>query len=226
MTSFASSNTTLAPSVAPSTSSSTTPSPTDPTAFAYPALYNYPPFFTLQPILPTRHSQLLSWSLLIQAYTRHHALFSLSLIDALSTPLFHNRPLHRRLSLRDARAVIDYMCSKDGDMRAEWITTPSTASNVLKKSNPSGGDEEGGGRFWVFWRKPDEWANLIESWVDSTGQKGVVLTLYELAEGDATRGQEFHGMEAELLSRCLGVSVKRGRAQVFGAEGGEGVKFF
>jgi len=220
MSTFSASSTTLTPSIASSASPSTSNATltADPSAFSYPALYNYPPFFTLQPILPTRQSQLTSWSVLIQHYCRHHRLFSLSLIDALSSPLFTNSKLNRRLSLRDARAVIDYMASKEGDGRAEWI-----ASTPNKKHNT---DEEGGGRFWVYWRKPDEWANLIEGWVDATGQKGVVLTLYEIAESDATRAQEFHGMEPELLARCLGVSVKRGRAQVFGAEGGEGVKFF
>ena len=40
---------------------------------------------------------------------------------------------------------------------------------------------------WVWWRKSEEWAGIVYDWVDLTGQKGSVLTLFELEEGDATR---------------------------------------
>lgn len=41
----------------------------------------------------------------------------------------------------------------------------------------------------VYWRNPEEWANAIYEWIDSTGQKGSVLTLYEISEGDLTVSQ-------------------------------------
>jgi ESCRT-II complex subunit VPS25 len=79
--------------------------------------------------------------------------------------------------------------------------------------------------------------------VDETAQKNTVLTLYELIEGDMTKSQgklkhrdwgfrkanyllEFHGMDAELLQKSLAVMVKRGKAQVFGSDDQQGVKFF
>jgi ESCRT-II complex subunit VPS25 len=37
---------------------------------------------------------------------------------------------------------------------------------------------------------------------------------------------EFHGMDAELLQKALSILVKRGKAQVFGQEDQQGVKFF
>jgi ESCRT-II complex subunit VPS25 len=37
---------------------------------------------------------------------------------------------------------------------------------------------------------------------------------------------DFHGMDPELLQRDLAVLVKRGKAQVFGQEDQQGVKFF
>lgn len=37
---------------------------------------------------------------------------------------------------------------------------------------------------------------------------------------------EFHGMDIELLQRTLNVLVKRGKAQIFGSEDQQGVKFF
>lgn len=151
----------------------------------------------------------MKWSSLVQSYCRHHHIFKLLLQDALDSPLFDNAKLKRRLSAEDARAVIDYMASKEGDNRAEWIG-PSTEKTSA----------------WIWWRKPEEWAGLLEAWVDETGQKGTVLTLYELVEGEATVGQEFHGMDMEALRKSLGTLIKKGKAQVFGGEGQEGVKFF
>jgi len=187
------------------------------TAFHFPPHYSFPPFFTLQPVATTRSSQLQSWSTFIQSYCRHHRIFSLSLVDALSTPLFHNTTLSRQLSLRDAKAILTWMASPEGGQRAEFISSGSR-----KKV-----DEGEGGRVWLYWRRPEEWAQQLEEWVERTGQKGVVLTLYEIVEGEASAREEFAGMDMELLRMSLGVCVKRGKAQIFSSGGeGEGVKFF
>lgn len=42
----------------------------------------------------------------------------------------------------------------------------------------------------------------------------------------ADRRVEFHGLDPEILQRALGVLVKRGKAQIFGEEDSQGVKFF
>lgn len=47
-----------------------------------------------------------------------------------------------------------------------------------------------------------------------------------VSEGGADRGIEFHGLDQELLLKALNVLVKRGKAQVFGQEDSQGVKFF
>jgi ESCRT-II complex subunit VPS25 len=191
-------------------SSSTVPSA------LFPKSYAFPPFFTLQPTAQTRHAQLVKWSLLTQRYCRHHRLWKLRLPDALATPLFHNQALNKRLSLRDARAVIDFMASSaEGDGRAEWITGGGAGAGAGEKVEA-----------WIWWRRPEEWGALIAEWVEGTGQKGVVLTLYELVEGQETEGQEFWGLDPEVLRRGLASLVKKGRAQVFGAEDQMGVKFF
>ena len=120
------------------------------------------------------------------------------------------------------------MTRDEGGRRAEWI---------------DGGVEANGGTVWVFWKRPEEWADVVASWVEETGQRNTVLTLYELMNGEMTVGQgmisreqrldmsahgmlDFHGMDAELFHRCLAVLVKRGKAQVFGSEDQQGVKFF
>ncbi|KAL1861572.1 hypothetical protein VTK73DRAFT_6880 [Phialemonium thermophilum] len=197
--------------------------------FTFPREYYFPPFFTRQTNLTTHHAQLIKWSSLVLSYCRHYRIFKLSLSDesipttnpsfapaatdtgADSTPrpgageLFFNRKINRRLSLADIRELIEFM-RKDG--RAEYV----------------GGVP--GDLVWIYWRTPEEWAALLEAWVDETAQKGTVLTLYELVEGEGTRGTEFHGLDPELLQKALAVLVKRGKAQVFGQEDSQGVKFF
>ncbi|EDN10329.1 DUF852 domain-containing protein [Histoplasma capsulatum] len=184
--------------------------PTTP-PFKFPATYSFPPFFTLQPNTTTRLSQFQKWSALIQAWCRHHRLYRLSLIDAIDSPLFHNADIHKRLSLADARTVVDWMVrGEGGGRRAEWV----------------GGESGGKAVAWIWWRTPEEWASVLADWVEETAQKNTVLTLYELMEGEATVSQEFHGMDPDVLSKSLNVLVKRGKAQVFGNEDSQGVKFF
>lgn len=118
------------------------------------------------------------------------------------------------------------MASSAGGNRAEWIAGPGKKKGGGEEDGSAGAGGGGGGKAWIYWRRPEEWAVAIEEWVDRTGQRGTVLTLYEIVEGDGSLREEFAGMDMELLQKSLAVSVKRGKAQVFGNDGGEGVKFF
>ncbi|PBP27044.1 ESCRT-II complex, vps25 subunit [Diplocarpon rosae] len=182
---------------------------TPPRPFSFPRHHAFPPFYTPQPQLSTRHAQLQKWSTLILAYCAHFRLFKLSLSEALESELFWNRAIGKRLSRETVREVVEFMRAEG---RAEWVK--------------GGGGEGQGSVFWVWWRDVEEWAGLIGGWVDETAQKNTVLTLYELTESEATTSQEFHGMDAELLQKALAVLVQRGKAQVFGQEDQQGVKFF
>jgi ESCRT-II complex subunit VPS25 len=193
----------------------TTLSPTSPPAstYTFPPHYSFPPFFTRQPNPVTRSAQYASWSAHILSYSRHHHLWTLSLFDALPTPLFTNSTLNRSLSLPDAQDILSWMASPEGGERIEWLA-----------AGKGGGRSKD--RCFVFWRKPDEWAREVEAWVADTGQNGSVLTVYEIAHGEASRGQEWWGMERELLVQSVMCSVKRGKAVVLGEGEEMGVKYF
>ncbi|KAK4034436.1 ESCRT-II complex subunit-domain-containing protein [Parachaetomium inaequale] len=237
-------------STPPPPSTTTTPLPPSSSTFPFPREYSFPPFFTRQTNLTTHHAQLTKWAALVLAYCRHHRLFKLSLsgnpptsttttttgilpLTSTTTPaagnkpdsprdtreLFHNPHLNRSLSLSDIREVIAFL-RKDG--RAEYIISPTSNTTDGGGAN----DNEGGDIVWIYWRTPEEWASLVESWVEGTGQKGTVFTVYELVEGEGTRGSDFHGLDQELLLKALNVLVKRGKAQIFGQEDSLGVKFF
>ncbi|POS87895.1 hypothetical protein EPUL_000403 [Erysiphe pulchra] len=201
--------------------------------YEFPSYYNFPPFFTLQPNSTTKHAQLQKWSTFILSYARHHRLFKLSLSDILDTELFHNKKLGKRLGREDATEVVEFM-RKQG--RAEWIISGGSHSKGITSSSSgtgaSGANSNGNtsdnnsGVFWIWWKNVEEWGETIADWVDETGQKNMVLTLYELIEGETTLSQEFHGLHSEILQRALAGLVKRGKAQVFGQEDQQGVKFF
>ena len=76
------------------------------------------------------------------------------------------------MAIGDAREMMEFM-RKEG--RAEWIG--------------SGKGEEVRNVAWIWWRNPEEWAGAIAEWVEQTGQKNTVLTLYELTESEATLSQ-------------------------------------
>ncbi|GAB7348539.1 hypothetical protein MBLNU459_g6933t1 [Dothideomycetes sp. NU459] len=196
------------------------PSPATAT-FQFPPHYSFPPFYTLQPNLTTLTRQLALWSTLIQSYCAAQRLFRLNVTSASSSPLFSNAAIHRQLDVLAIRRVLDYMCSGEGDRRAEWVG--GAAANKGRGKELAAEQKSAA---WIWWRRPDEWAEMIHAWVDGTGQKGSVLTVYELRESDAVQGQDWIGMDEDLLRRCLDVLVKRGKAQVFGDAEGAGVKFF
>ncbi|VUC20007.1 unnamed protein product [Clonostachys rosea] len=183
------------------------------TSFRFPREYSFPAFFTRQTNLTTHHAQLSKWSALVLAYARHHRIFRLGLSAAADSDLFYNRRLDRRLGMPDIRELLDFM-KRDG--RIEY-------------ASGGGGDGAGGGEgevVFVYWRKPEEWARKIEKYVEETGQKGGVLTVYELGQGEGTRGTEIHGIDNEVLLKALNVLVRKGRAQIFGQDDSQGVKFF
>ncbi|KAK4508352.1 hypothetical protein PRZ48_002090 [Zasmidium cellare] len=189
----------------PSTSTYTS---TDPTKFAFPAYTSFPPFYTLQPNLTTRARQLELWSSLITSYCAHHRLFKLSLSSPPSD-LFNNTSIKRSLKLNDIRTALEHMSQPSTGPLIEWIAPVSRG----EQSNTC----------WVYWRSLGEWADTIYNWVDETGQKGAVLTVYELREGDAVKGKEWQDIDEALLRKILGVLVKRGKCQIFGQEENAGV---
>lgn len=133
------------------------------TAFTFPRIYAYPPFYTLQPNSSTLQDQLARWSSLIQSYCWHQRLFKLALSDALDTELFYNRRMGRRLKAGDARRVLEFM--RDAEGRAELVGGGGGGAGTTGKG---GGGGARGDVWLIWWRTAEEWAEIIESWVSCT----------------------------------------------------------
>ncbi|KAK4543668.1 hypothetical protein LTR36_005313 [Oleoguttula mirabilis] len=193
----------------PSTTTQATSSSTS--TFNFPTYTSFPPFYTLQPNLTTRARQLELWSTLVTSYCAHNRIFRLSL-SSLPTDLFNNTHIHRSLKPADIRTVLDHMSKPESGPRIDWV--PSTTKGEQSSS------------CYVYWKTIGEWADALYGWVDDTGQKGAVLTVYELREGDAVRSKDWRDMDEGMLRKVLNALVKRGKAQIFGQEDNAGVKFF
>lgn len=128
------------------------------------------------------------------------------------------------------------MSTTEGGRRSEFLDPAEQAHASAKvdfslvpghggATAAAGKNGSGGGKIYVYWRRPEEWAELLYQYVDATGQKGSILTLYELTESEAVQKEEWRNMDAELLRKSLNVLVRKQRAQVFGQGQELGVKF-
>lgn len=184
--------------------------------FEPPPHYSFPPFYTLQPNLTTRHAQLTLWSSLLVSYCAHNRLFLLSPTDA----IFSNQTLRKRFAPADVRVLFQSMVEQG---RADWVD--SSLSGKKKKTVDASKDSpESAVHIW--WKLPEEWSALLLGWVEDTGQKGAVLTFYELREGCGGKSWGGEGMPEDCLRRILQTLIKKGKASVFGSAEEEGVKFF
>lgn len=173
-------------------------------SFQFPEYAKHPAFYTIQPNLMTQGRQFALWRDLITSYCAHHHLYRLSL-SSLPSDLFSKKDINRSLNQNDTKIVLTWMSKAENGGRLEWINASEA---------------------FVYWRNPAEFADMIYAWVDETGQKGAILTFYELRQSDAVRSQEWREMDEDLLRKVLNVLVKKGKAQIFGQEESAGIKFF
>ena len=137
-------------------------------AFDFPQVYEFAPFFTLQPNPTSRSEQLGLWRELILSYCAHHRIFYLDLSPTL--PLFNNARISRKLNQESIRQVVADLVA---NRQAVW----------------EGGNAATATRALIYWRTPVQWANAIYSWVTETGQNKSIMTLFELTQGDLVQGQ-------------------------------------
>jgi len=76
----------------------------------------------------------------------------------------------------------------------------------------------------VYWRTPEDWAEVLHSWASATGQLSTILTLFEIVEPAVP--SEFSGVPLPVLRRAIAVLGKTARAQTIEITDGEGVRFF
>lgn len=175
--------------------------------FQFPPHYDFPPFFTLQPVKATRQQQEKLWMDLILSYCRHFKIYQLDVDAAVSLPLFRNDRIKRQLSRDDLLELLELLRV---NRNLEWTD---------KKSKKQAK---------IVWRTNEQWANMIYEWAVRTGHINTVITVWDLREGDECIDQEWHGLDQEVLLAALSHLQSQKKAMVFTGNESDsrGVKFF
>ncbi|XXG71171.1 hypothetical protein AAC387_Pa07g0486 [Persea americana] len=171
--------------------------------FKLPHFFNYPPYFTLQPVRDTREKQVQLWKELILDYCRSQKIFIIGLDE--DFPLFTNPVIERTLS-HEAREV--FLSALVSEGRAEWI-------------------DKGHKKCLILWLRIQDWADCILNFVKENGFEDSVMTVEEIRSGIESRGTELAGIDRTVLMRALRLLEQKGKATIFKGTSAddEGVKF-
>ncbi|KAI7726768.1 hypothetical protein M8C21_028281 [Ambrosia artemisiifolia] len=129
-----------------------------------PPFFNYPPYFTLQPVRETKEKQVQLWKELIIDYCRTQKIFIIGLEE--DFPLFSNPAIERSLNYEARAAFLSALVS---DGRAEWM-------------------DKGHRRCLILWHRIQEWADIILRFVKDNGLEDNVMTVEEMRSGIESRG--------------------------------------
>ncbi|KAJ6557264.1 ESCRT-II complex vps25 subunit [Mycena vulgaris] len=178
------------------------------TGFLLPSVHSAPPFFTQQPHPDTNSTVTEQWITLILTYARHRKLFVLrvedaELADSEWQEVLRNERINRKLLPSYLSAIIATMVSKN---LATYDPPGQTRTALL------------------YWRLPDEWAEVLHGWAVSTGQLNTILTFYEIA--DPPIPSPLSNIPMNLLRKAIAVLAKTGRSQLIAVADGEGVRLF
>jgi len=171
--------------------------------FKLPHFFNYPPYFTLQPVRDTREKQIQLWKELILDYCRTHKIFVIGLEE--DFPLFSNPVIERSLTHEAREAFLSALVSEG---RAEWL-------------------DKGHRKCLILCHRIQDWADIILHFVKDNGLEDSVITVEEMRSGIECRGTELHGIDRTILMRALKLLEQKGKLAIFKGTSAddEGVKF-
>eukprot|EP01035_Chromulina_nebulosa_P017233 gene17233-22759_t len=158
-------------------------------SFIPPDIWNFPPFFTLQPNNETRSKQLDQWAQLI---LKHHSINNIYKMTPSSYIYFSNDSINRKLSNEGIISVINYLISKG---YAEWEDHTNT---TLK----------------IYWRSPDSMADELYDWVVNNGFTNNVLTVYELHSSEDHINSTLYGVDILIVRKVLNILEKKGKCKI------------
>ncbi|KAK1306101.1 Vacuolar protein sorting-associated protein 25 [Acorus calamus] len=171
--------------------------------FKLPNFFNYPPYFTLQPVRETREKQVQLWKELILDYCRTLKVFTIGLEE--DFPLFSNPEIQRTLT-HEAREV--FLSALVSEGRAEWIN-------------------KGHKKCLILWMRIQDWADCVLRFVRDNGLEDSVMTVEDIRSGIESRGTELEGIDRTVLMRALKLLEQKGKVAIFKGTSAddEGVKF-
>lgn len=178
--------------------------------FEFPKIHSFPPFYTKQRNATILENQLDAWASLILQYCEFYKIQSLlahgSVLSMQETtdlpPLFENKLIERAVLDEFRHEIFNHLIHK---LKKAAYVDPKKPETIL-----------------VYWRSLAEWAKVLHDYVDSTGQLGTILTVYELTKLEDTVSEDLRNLDYNLLVKVLDVLMKEGKAQILMAEDGSG----
>ncbi|XP_078446947.1 E2F/DP family winged-helix DNA-binding domain-containing protein [Wolffia australiana] len=172
-------------------------------SYELPQFFNYPPYFTLQPVRETREKQTRLWTELLIGYCRSQKVFVIGLEDEF--PLFTNPVIERSLSYEAREEFLNALVSEG---RAEWM-------------------DKGRKKCLILWLRIQDWADRILEFVRENGLENSVMTVEEIRSGIESRGTELEGIDRGVLMRALRFLEQKGNLAIFKGSSADddGVKF-
>ncbi|CAA7265161.1 unnamed protein product [Cyclocybe aegerita] len=175
--------------------------------FLLPSIHSAPPFFTEQPNPTTQSIATEQWIRLILSYARHRKLFVLRVEDAETTDgdweeILRNDRINRKVLPGHLSNFMKVMVERN----LAGYEPPRQMRSVL-----------------VYWRLPEEWAEVLYDWVVSSGQLSTILTFYDIT--DPPIESPLTNIPIPLLRKAIAILGKTGRSQLIAIADGEGVRF-
>ncbi|EDK45890.1 conserved hypothetical protein [Lodderomyces elongisporus NRRL YB-4239] len=150
--------------------------------FEFPRIHTFPPLYTKQPNQTIQQQQLESWTNIILSYCefykitsltsegqpRHSQLFSKAQFN-LFPLLFENKSINRHVNADFKTTILTHLIHTK---KAEYINLKRPELGIF-----------------IYWRSVVDWGNILYDYISNTGQKGTVMTLYELTKGGAGGGE-------------------------------------
>ncbi|KAL9713435.1 phosphoribosylformylglycinamidine synthase [Leucoagaricus gongylophorus] len=179
-----------------------------PSGFLLPSIHSAAPFFTQQPNPIAQSVVLDQWIKLILSYARYRKQFVIRVEDAEVAgsdwdEILRNERINHRMLPSHLSAVIAAMVQRN---LAVYESPRQTRSALL------------------YWRSPEEWADVLHYWAIDTGQLNTILTFYDIT--DPPIESPLSGIPIVILKKAISILSKSGKAQTITIVDGEGVRFF
>ncbi|KAJ3863254.1 ESCRT-II complex vps25 subunit [Lentinula novae-zelandiae] len=178
------------------------------TGFLLPSIHSAPPFFTQQPHPSSLSIATEQWIQIILKYSRHRRLFTIRVEDSETTGHDWDEVLrNERINRKVLPSYLSYILAQMVSQKLAAYEPPKQDRSVL-----------------IYWRLPEEWAEVLHEWVSSTGHLNTIMTFYEIT--DPPIESPLSGLPIPLLRQAITILSKTNRAQIIAIADGEGVRFF
>lgn len=207
-----------------------------PASFAFPPLYSFKPFFTVQPTDATWAKQRQVWCDLIRAYCAHYKLFRIALAGYSTGAVKNtttNAPAAAAGGTSAAAAAATSSIARDAQLmrslfRNDALDRQLSVDAIRALLDVLAADGWG---IWadaqqqssrsLFLLSPShrlsELADLMWAHVERIGEQAGILTVYELQNGDSMKASIFLAMDEHLLLAVLRTLEAKGKCAMIQA---------